>query len=170
VVAVGEIGLDYFYDFADRDTQMRVFGDQLAMAAGRDLPLVIHCREAFDDTIALLEQHGHDNKPVVFHCFTGTKEEAQRVTAHGWRISFTGVVTFKKSTELQEIARVYPAEQLMLETDSPYLSPVPVRHIHPNEPAHVAHTSRFLAALRGENPEALAAQATANTRAFFRLP
>jgi TatD DNase family protein len=170
VVAVGEIGLDYYYDFADRETQMRVFAGQLEMASGHDLPLIIHCREAFDDTIALLEQHGYHNKRVVFHCFTGTKEEAQRVADHGWRISFTGIVTFKKLTELQDIARAYPADELMVETDSPYLSPVPVRHVHPNEPAHVAHTLRFLAALRGDEPEALAAQTTANTRAFFRLP
>lgn len=170
VVAVGEIGLDYHYDFADHATQQAVFSRQLALARACGKPLVIHCREAFDDCCALLERCGYRDAPVVFHCFTGTAEEARRVAERGWRISFTGIVTFKNSTELQALARTYPADQLMLETDSPYLSPAPVRHVRPNEPAHVAHTARFLADLRGVEVAELAAQSSANARAFFGLP
>ncbi len=170
VVAVGEIGLDYHYDFSDRPTQQRVFEAQLAAAAGTGLPLIVHCREAFDDCIALLEKHSYVNRPVVIHCFTGTPDEARAVAERGWRISFTGIVTFKKSTILQSIARTYLADKLMVETDAPYLAPVPVRHVRPNEPAYVAHTAAFLADLRGEALEALAARTTANARAFFNLP
>lgn len=169
VVAVGEIGLDYYYDFADRDTQKRVFAAQLELARSTDLPLVIHCREAFGDCIAALKQYGYSRRRVVFHCFSGTREEAERVAAEGWRISFTGMVTFKKLTELQSIAKTYPFDRLMLETDSPYLSPEPVRHMRPNEPANVHHTARFLAGLRGESVDDLAAQTTANAREFFAL-
>ena len=169
VVAIGEMGLDYHYDFADRDTQLRVFSAQLELAQGRGLPLVIHCREAFDDCIAALERYGFRDQPVVFHCFTGSASEAERVARCGWRISFTGVVTFKNSTALREIARVYPADKLMVETDSPYLSPVPVRNIRPNQPAHILHTVRFLAELREVEVETLAQSSAAAARSFFRL-
>ncbi|HRX84965.1 MAG TPA: TatD family hydrolase [Phycisphaerae bacterium] len=169
VVAVGEIGLDYHYDFADRETQHWVLVRQLDIARSSGKPIVVHCREAFPDCVSLLEQNGFRNRKVVFHCFTGTAEEAATLAAHGWRISFTGIVTFKNSTELQAIARDYPADQLMLETDAPYLSPIPVRSVRPNVPAHVAHTAAFLAELRGVPLEELAAQTTANARAFFDL-
>jgi TatD DNase family protein len=169
VVAVGEMGLDYHYDFADRDTQREVFARQLAEAAKRRLPVVIHSREALDDTVRILIEQGFAGRPVVFHCFTGTAEEAQRIAEHGWRVSFTGVVTFKKSDELRRIARAYPLEKLMVETDAPYLSPEPVRNKRPNEPAFVAHTARFLAELRDEPYEAFAEQTARNTREFFRL-
>ncbi len=170
VVAVGEIGLDYYYDFSDRPTQLRVFERQLEMAAGRDLPLVIHCRDAFDDTVGLLRRRGYPGKRVVFHCFTGSADEHRVIVEEGWRASFTGVVTFKKSEYLHEIVRACPADRLMLETDSPYLSPAPIRHVRPNEPAHVAHTARFVADLRGVTFDELADQTTANARAFFNLP
>lgn len=169
VVALGEMGLDYHYDFADRDKQKSVFSGQLELASSFNKPIVIHCREAADDTIPLLLDHGFENKPVVFHCFTGTTQEAERLAQHGWRISFTGIVTFPGSTELQAIAREYPADQLMVETDSPYLSPVPVRNKRPNEPAHVAHTAQFLADLRGVSFEEFAEQTNQNTRSFFNL-
>lgn len=169
VVAVGEIGLDYHYDFAEWSVQRQVLEEQLSRAREHDLPLIIHCREAFDDCIRILENHGYAGRRVVFHCFTGEPIEAEGVAARGWRISFTGIVTFRKLTELQEIARAYPADEVMIETDSPYLSPEPVRHVRPNEPAHVAHTARFLAKLRGTTEEELAAQTTRNARAFFGL-
>jgi TatD DNase family protein len=169
VVAMGEMGLDYHYDLADRAKQRKVFAGQLREAANVDKPVVIHCREAVDDAIAVLVEHGFSGRRVVFHCFTGTAEEAARLAGHGWRISFTGIVTFPKSNELQDIARAYPGDQLMVETDAPYLSPVPVRGKRPNEPAHVAHTARFLADLRGEVFEELAARTTENARQFFRL-
>ncbi|RJP37977.1 MAG: TatD family deoxyribonuclease [Phycisphaerales bacterium] len=170
VVAVGEMGLDYHYDFADPGRQRDVFASQLQIAAGFDLPVVIHCREALADCVPVLLDGGMAGRRVVFHCFTGTAEEAAQVAEHGWRISFTGVVTFKSSGALQEIARTYPADRLMVETDSPYLSPVPVRGRRPNEPAHVAHVARFLAELRGVEYESLCRDTWENTREFFRLP
>jgi TatD DNase family protein len=169
VVAMGEMGLDYFYDFCPTDKQRSIFAAQLAIAAERDLPVIIHSRDAFDDTAAMLVDHGLEHRRVVFHCFTGTIDEARRLAEHGWRASFTGIVTFRKSTELQAIARDYPADQLMVETDSPYLSPEPVRGRKPNEPAHVAHTARFLAELRGVPYEPFTERTAENTRAFFDL-
>jgi TatD DNase family protein len=169
VVAVGEIGLDNHYDHADRAVQRRVFTRQLELAAPRACPLVIHSREAFDETVGLLVDHGFSGRPVVFHCFTGTVEEASRVAEHGWRISFAGIVTFRKSQWLQDIAKAYPANELMIETDSPYLAPEPIRGRHPNEPAHMAHTARFLADLRGEAYEDLVERTADNTRRFFNL-
>lgn len=169
VVACGEMGLDYHYDFADRDVQRSVFSRQLELASPFGKVIVIHCREAFDDVAAILVEHGYRDRPVVFHCFTGSRVEADLVAAGGWRISFTGVVTFPKSVELQHIAKGYPAQELMVETDAPYLSPVPVRNKRPNEPAHVVHTARFLAELRGVAYEELVEQSAKNTRAFFGL-
>jgi len=168
VVAVGEIGLDYHYDFADRAVQRAVFSRQLELAVSKSLPLVIHCREAFDDVIALLCDCGFEGRPVVFHCFSSGPEEAGRLEQHGWRLSFTGVVTFPKSTDIQEVARTYPADRLMLETDAPYLSPVPLRG-KPNEPAHLVHTARFLAELRGESYEEVVEATSRNTSDFFAL-
>ncbi len=106
----------------------------------------------------------------MFHCFTGTSDEAARIAEHGWRISFTGVVTFKKSQWLQEIARTYPVDHLMIESDSPYLSPEPVRSRRPNEPALIVHTANFLADLRGEPRPELATRLSHNTSGFFGLP
>ncbi len=169
IVATGEMGLDYHYDFADREVQRSVFSAQLALAKPLGKPLIVHCREALGDVIAILIDQGFAYQPVVFHCFTGTGEEAARIAEHGWRISFTGIVTFKKSTWLAEIAQRYPADELMIETDSPYLSPVPVRGKHPNEPAHVAHTARFLAELRGITYEAFVEQTHRNTEQFFGM-
>ena len=170
VVAIGEMGLDYHYDFADRTVQHRVFARLLSLASARAKPLVIHSREALDDTISLLIDHGFVNRPVVFHCFTGTAEEAARLAEHGWRISFTGIVTFPKSQWLWEIAKSYPAHQIMIETDSPYLSPHPIRNRRPNEPAYLAHIAAFLAKLRGVPLAEFAAQTAENTRRFFQLP
>ncbi len=169
IVALGEMGLDYHYDFGDRSKQRSIFARQLAEAAGRPQPLVIHCREALDDVIGLLLEHGFEGRRVVFHCFTGSALEAAKIARHGWRISFTGIVTFPKSTQLQAIAREYPPDQLMIETDAPYLSPVPVRKRHPNEPSHVHHIARFLADLRGLPYDDLAGETAKNTRDFFGL-
>ena len=169
IVALGEMGLDYHYDFGDRSKQRSIFARQLAEAAGRPHPLVIHCREALDDVIGLLLEHGFEGRRVVFHCFTGSAREAAKIARHGWRISFTGIVTFPKSTELQAIAKDYSSDQLMIETDAPYLSPVPVRNRRPNEPAHVHHIARFLADLRGMPYDDLVEETAKNTRDFFGL-
>ncbi len=170
VVALGEMGLDYHYDFADRAVQRSVFARQLEWAATRSSPIVIHCRAAFDDVISMLLDHGFRDRRVVFHCFTGSAGEALRVQECGWRISFTGIVTFPKSVELQAIARSYPRNALMIETDAPYLSPAPVRNKRPNEPGHVAHIARFLADLRNVPYEELVEQIGCNTMEFFNLP
>jgi TatD DNase family protein len=167
VVAFGEMGLDFHYNLAVREKQRMVFAGQLEIARDRHGPIIIHCREAFEDVVSMLLDHGFENRRVVFHCFTGMVREAQCIAEHGWRISFTGIVTFPKSDELQEIAKTYPLDRLMVETDSPYLSPVPVRGKKPNEPANVAHTARFLANLRGMSYDELVARTARNTREFF---
>ncbi|UCE58952.1 MAG: TatD family hydrolase [Phycisphaerales bacterium] len=169
VVGFGEMGLDYHYDFADRGAQQSVFARQLTLAKDRDRPIIIHSRKALDDTIRLLLEHGYDQHPVVFHCFTGAKDEAARIAEHGWWISFTGIVTFRDPGQLKEIAGAHPADQLMIETDSPFLSPAPVRNKRPNEPAHLIHTAGFLADVRGVEYEALAEQTRQNTQKFFRV-
>ena len=168
-VAIGEMGLDHHYGFSDRTSQRSAFEAQLELAGEVDLPLVIHCREAFGETVGILHERGFDGRRVVFHCFTGTADEAKRVADHGWRISFTGIVTFRRSEALQAVARDYPADQLMLETDSPYLSPEPVRKVRPCEPAFVRHTVEFVARLRDEPLDDLVRQTTQNAEAFFRL-
>ncbi|MGB0715382.1 MAG: TatD family hydrolase [Phycisphaerae bacterium] len=169
VVAAGEMGLDFHYDFADQAVQHRVFRAQLELAKPTDLPIVIHARESVPDTVKVLQDMGYRDRRVVFHCFTGTAEEAAVIAANGWRISFTGIVTFKGSVWLQAIAKDYPSEHLMVETDAPYLSPVPVRGKRPCEPAYVAHTAAFLAALRGVDVSELAETTYQNTVAFFDL-
>lgn len=170
VVALGEMGLDYHYDFADRATQRSVFERQIEIASTRNLPVIIHSREAHQDTIAMLEAGGCVGRQIVFHCFTGTEAEAAEIADNGWRISFTGVVTFKNALELQRIAVAYPLDRLMIETDSPYLSPAPVRHVRPNQPAHVAHIAAFLSKLRDIPYEDLVEKTADNTRAFFNIP
>ncbi|HNQ23079.1 MAG TPA: TatD family hydrolase [Phycisphaerae bacterium] len=169
VVALGEVGLDYHYDFAPRDVQRAVFARQLAWLQELDRPVVVHCREAWDDTVALLREHGLSGRPVVFHCFSGSAEQYAVLQDEGWWASFTGVVTFRRAVETQQIARSCPPDQLMIETDAPYLSPEPVRSRRTNEPAYLVHIARFLADLRGTDYEALAAQMTANTERFFRI-
>lgn len=169
VYAVGEMGLDYHYDFADRASQKRVFEAQLALASRVDKSIVIHCREAHDDTMAMLREAA-PKRPVVFHCFTGTLAEAEQIIDAGYWISLTGVVTFKKSEELRDVARRIPAERLMIETDAPYLSPEPVRGKRPCEPAFVGHTARCIAAVRGIDVETFAIQVRANTIRFYGLP
>ncbi len=169
VVAVGEMGLDYHYDFADRSSQRTVFAEQLGIAAEVGKPIIIHCREAHVDTLSILRDVQPET-PVVFHCFTGTVAEADEILLAGYWISLTGVVTFKKSAELQEVARRLPPDRMMVETDSPYLSPEPLRHVRPNEPAHVVHTARRIAVLRDEPIDAFMERVTANTIRFFNLP
>jgi TatD DNase family protein len=169
VVAAGEMGLDYHYDFSPRDVQRAVFERQLDLAAQADFPVIIHCREAQANVIAILAGHGFERRPVVFHCFSGTPEEAAEIRAHGWWTSFTGVITFKNTDTLRQVVLETPADQLMFETDSPYLSPEPVRRMRPNEPKNLVHTIRFAAQLRGEAFEELAARSTANALRFFRL-
>ena len=169
VVAAGEMGLDYHYDFSPRQVQRSVFQQQLELAADTGLPLVIHCREAHEDAVRLLAEHGYVGKPVVFHCFSGDAHDAAQLIANGWWVSFSGVLTFKKAETTRQAYLSVPPDRVFFETDAPYLSPEPVRNKRPNEPAYVAHTIRFAAQLRGEPFDSLAATATANAMRFFRL-
>lgn len=164
-VAIGETGLDWFRDRAPRDAQVAAFRGQLAIARELDLPVVIHCREATDDCFALLVDEGPAT--VILHCFASTERLADAV-ARGWYCSFAGNVTYPSATALQDAAREVPDELLLLETDAPYLSPVPHRG-RPNEPAYVMATLAFAAELRGVAPPALAAQVEANAARAFRL-
>ncbi len=166
VVALGEMGLDYHYDFSPRQRQQAVFAEQLALAERLGKPVVIHCREAHADCVSLLSSLG-SACPVVFHCFTGTAAEADEILSHGWWISLTGVVTFKNARDVADVARRLPPDRFMIETDAPYLSPEPVRHVRPNEPAHVAHVARRLAEIRGVEFDELAALTAANAARFF---
>jgi len=162
VLALGEIGLDYHYDFSPRDVQRDAFVEQMRIAADARKPIVIHTREAWADTLALIERHWTPTGlPGVMHCFSGGPAEADRCLALGFYLSFGGIVTFPKSLELQEAAKMVPPDRILVETDAPYLAPVPKRGKR-NEPAFVIETARKVAALRGETLESLAASTTAN--------
>ena len=164
--ALGEIGLDYHYDFAPRDAQHAVFAAQIEVALRRRLPLVIHTREADEDTFRILEGTGAGQVGGVFHCFTGDRETARRALDLGFLISLAGIVTFPRALELKEVARMVPLERLLVETDSPFLAPVPHRGTR-NEPGHVGRIVEVVAALRGIPPEAVAEAALANFRRVF---
>ena len=173
VVAIGETGLDFHYDFSPRKDQRRVFEAQLEIARELNLPVIIHCREAFDEMIDILEQfEGLKGrlKGVVFHCFSGTAQQARIVLDHGFYISFTGVVTFKNAEKTREAAMVVPVDRLMLETDCPYMSPEPMRKQKINEPALMVHTARFLAELKEMDENDFARAVTATSKSFFGLP
>jgi TatD DNase family protein len=166
VVAIGEAGLDYHYDNAPRDAQEQGFRTHIAAARATQLPLVIHAREADDDTARILEEEtGKGPFPAVLHCFTGGPELARRALALGHYISFTGIVTFRNSADLRAIAKDVPADRFLVETDAPYLAPLPYRGKR-NEPAYVAEVAKMLAEVRGVSFEELARQSTEN---FFRL-
>jgi len=164
VFAVGEMGLDYHYDFADRPTQAAVFRRQLEIARDVDKPVVIHCRDAHDDAMKILAEFPGP-AGVVFHCFTGTGDEADAIWRAGYWLSLTGVVTFKRSDVLRAVAARMPDDRFMIETDSPYLAPEP-RRGRRNEPAYVAHVADRLAAIKGLSRAALEEATSAN---FFRL-
>lgn len=164
---VGEIGLDYHYEFSPREVQRAVFRHQLRLAARLGLPISIHTREAADDTFRILEEEGVAHLGVVLHCFTGDARMAARALTAGCHLSFSGIVTFPRALELREVARDTPLDRLLIETDSPYLAPVPHRGKR-NEPAHVGQVAQTIAALRGIEPAAVAAAALENYRRLFR--
>ncbi len=170
IVAVGETGLDFHYDFSPRKQQEELFHAQLALAVQLDRPVVIHARASEARVCEMLGDYSQLVGRVVFHCFSADTTIARRVLDLGCYCSFTGVVTFPKAELIQQTARYVPRDRIMLETDAPYLSPVPVRKIRPNEPALLVHTARFLADGRGETLDALAAATTANAVRFFGLP
>jgi len=169
IVAVGETGLDFHYDFSPRKQQEEVFHAQLTLAVQLGRPVVIHARAAEVRVCEILADYAALAGRVVFHCFSADTTIARRVLDLGCSCSFTGVVTFPKAEAIQQAARYVPRDRIMLETDAPYLSPEPVRKIRPNEPALLVHTARFLADWRGETLDTLAAATTANAVRFFGL-
>lgn len=170
IVGVGETGIDLYYDFAPQQRQEELFETHLTLASDLGLPVVIHAREAEMRVCEILAKYPQLVGRVVFHCFSGDTAIARTALDLGCYCSFTGVVTFRKSKTIQESARYVPADRMFVETDAPYLSPEPMRKIRPNEPALLVHTARFLAELRGEAYDALAAATTANAARFFSLP
>lgn len=167
VIGIGETGLDYYYDKSDRQVQQALFRTHIAVSRRTGLPLIIHTRDAEDDTVAILEDElGKGAFPALIHCFTATEAFGRRVLELGLTISLSGIVTFKNARELQAFAPEIPADRLLVETDSPFLAPVPHRG-RPCEPAYVADTARFVADLRGESLEVLAENTTGNFYALF---
>ncbi len=170
VVAIGETGLDFHYNFSKQPDQKRVFVAHLELAKELDLPVVVHSRNAFDETIDILDTHGGGLKGVVFHCFGGTAEQATGLLERGYYVSFTGVVTFKNAETARQAARTVPLDRMMVETDCPYMSPEPVRKQKPNEPALMVHTARFLAELKGVDADEFGRATTETAQRFFGLP
>jgi TatD DNase family protein len=176
VIAWGEIGLDYYYDHSPRDTQKKVFIRQMELARAAKLPIVIHCRpsennhDAWEDCLALIEQHW---KPSgvggVLHCFTSTWPHAKRALDMGFMISFAGNVTFPRAHQIRDSALLAPLDRIFIETDSPFLAPVPFRGKR-NEPAYVKEVARQIGELRGLSTDEIGAQTTQNFRRFFHLP
>lgn len=165
--AVGEIGLDYHYDFSPRDVQQQVFRAQIRLARELQLPVVIHTREADADTIAILKEEGGGDLRGVLHCFTGDEALARAGLDLGFCISFAGIITFPKAGELRETARLVPLDRLLVETDSPYLAPTPYRGKR-NEPAYVARVVAALAELHGVDDGQIARATAANFHSLFR--
>lgn len=169
VIAWGEIGLDYYYDHSPRDVQVDVFRRQIRTARTLDLPIIIHSRDADEETVEILtEECSYDGFRGIMHCFGGTPQMAEALMKIGFLISFAGNVTFKKAENLRDAARVVPLDKLLVETDCPFLTPIPFRGKR-NEPAYVEHTARFLADFYGVEFEMLAEQTTRNFVEFFKL-
>lgn len=166
VVGIGETGLDYHYEHSPRDAQEISFRAHIAAARETGLPLIVHARDADVDTMRILrEEHERGPFPGVIHCFTASRQLADAAIELGLYVSFSGILTFKNATAIQETAAALPLDRILVETDAPYLAPAPNRGKR-NEPSFVAHTAAFLAELRGETPAAMAGITTAN---FFRL-
>jgi TatD DNase family protein len=168
LVGIGECGLDYYYDHSPRARQLEAFTAQVRLAHELDLALVIHARDAFEDLLGVLRAEGTPERSVV-HCFTGTARDAENCLAAGCDISVSGIVTFKNAEQLRDAARLVPLERLHVETDSPFLAPVPHRG-RANEPAYVAVVGEFVARLRGEDVAELRAATSANSARLFKLP
>jgi TatD DNase family protein len=169
VLAWGEIGLDYFYDHTPREVQDRAFRDQMALAAKAKLPIIIHCRDAWPDTLRVLEEAW---KPTglggILHCFTSTVEDAQRGLDMGFLISFAGNSTYPKAANIRDVAKALPLEKILIETDSPFLAPQPYRGKR-NEPAYVAEVAKAIATVRNLGAEEVASATAVNFRRFFKL-
>ncbi len=170
LIAWGEIGLDFYYDHSPREVQIDVFRRQIRVANEIGLPIIVHSRDADQETVAIIREEcaTDDFRGGIMHCFGGTAAMAEALMPLGFMISFAGNVTFKKAENLRDAARVVPLDRLLIETDCPYLAPVPMRGKR-NEPSFVAHTAQFLGDLYGIRPAELAARTTENFYRFFRL-
>ena len=167
-VGIGETGLDYFYKHSAPEAQARSFRAHIAAARESGLPLIVHARDADVDTIRIMaDEHRAGAYPAVIHCFTASRELAEHAVALGHYISFSGILTFKNARDIQATAKMLPLDRILVETDAPYLAPMPNRGKR-NEPSYVAHTAAFLAALRGETPERIADVTTENFLRLFR--
>ena len=169
VVGIGETGLDYYYEHSPRERQREAFRLFLELARATDLPCVVHLREAYDDAVTIMREANASEIGGVIHCFSGDREDARRFLDLGFDISFSGIVTFKNADEIRAVAHLVPSDRFLLETDAPYLTPVPNRGRR-NEPAFVNFTAEAVADARGAPITEVVAQATANTRRRFRLP
>jgi len=167
IVAVGEAGLDYYYDHSPRDVQRQAFAEQIAIAHERRLPLIIHTRDAWADTFDVLDAEGTPER-TVFHCFTGGPDEARGCLDRGAHLSFSGIVTFKNAADVRSAAALCPLDRMLVETDSPYLAPVPHRG-KPNRPAWVGHVGTTIADLRDDPVEEVAAATRSATERVFAL-
>jgi len=168
VRAIGESGLDYHYMNSPREIQIASFEAHVALARDVGLPIVVHTREADDDTIDVLERCGASECGGVIHCFSSSKRLGERALELGFHLSFSGIATFKNADEIREVAKLAPADRILVETDAPFLAPVPMRG-KTNEPAYVVHTATRIAEARGEDLEAFAAQTTTNAERFYGL-
>jgi TatD DNase family protein len=169
VVGIGECGLDFFYNHSDREAQLKAFSAQIRIARDMKKPIIVHCRDAWDDALGLLESEGGGEVKGVFHCFTGGPELLPRIAALDFYISFSGIVTFPKSHTIQEAAKQAPLNRILVETDCPYLAPQKVRGKR-NEPAYVWHVAQKVSELRGQPMDLICDACCKNTRALFRLP
>lgn len=170
--AIGETGLDYYYTHSKRETQQHFLRKYLRLALEVKLPVVIHCREAFEDFFRILDEEyivNGKHAPGVLHCFTGTVTEAQQVIKRGWYLSLSGIVTFKKSETLREVAKIVPLGQLLIETDTPYLAPQSHRG-KPNEPSYLPETAAAIAAVKGVGVDEIARVTTENAIKLFQIP
>lgn len=166
IVALGETGLDYYYDFSPKELQHQVFTRHIEAALETDLPLIIHTRDAEEDTMRLLRDVGQGKVRGVMHCFTGSQWLADQALDIGFYISLSGILTFKKSQDLRDIAKTVPMDRLLVETDSPYLAPMPYRGKR-NEPSYVVETAKVLAEVKGVDYATIAAQTTRNFHTLF---
>ncbi len=168
VVAIGETGLDYFYMNSEKEVQINSFVEHIRLGRKHNLPVIIHVREADEDVVEILKKERAADVPGVIHCFTGNYDTAVKYLNLGYYISFSGIVTFKRSEELREAAKKIPANKLLIETDSPYLSPVPHRG-KPNEPSYVKHVADTLAEVRGITFDELADITRVNAETLFKI-
>jgi len=169
VIAIGETGLDFHYNFSKQDAQRDLFKRFLEIASVNNLPVVIHSRNAFEETIEILEKFADRKTKIVFHCWGGTIEQTRQLIDNGFYVSFTGIVTFKNAQQTRDAVKTVPLDRMMIETDCPYMSPEPMRGQKVNEPALLVYTARKIAELKSVDVDTLAEQLAVNTKEFFNI-